>query len=162
MASYESIFAALDGAAVRFVVVGGVAVVMHGHPRLTVDLDLVIDFATDAPNRAITALTGLGLEPRLPVDPQLFADATTRRGWVEERGLRVFTMIDPSTSLVEVDLFAEEPLPFDDLYRDAARIDVGGQLVRVASIDHLISMKRVAGRSQDLADIEALEGLRDD
>lgn len=161
MASYESIFAALDAAAVRFVVVGGVAVVLHGHPRLTVDLDLVIDFATDAPRRAMAALTGLGLGPRLPVDPQLFADAATRRAWVEERGLKVFTMLDPSTSLVEVDLFAEEPLPFEDLYRDAALIDISGQPVRVASIEHLISMKRVAGRSQDLADIEALEGLRD-
>ncbi len=43
MTLYEPVLAALDAAGVRFVVVGGVAVVLHGHPRMTADLDLVVD-----------------------------------------------------------------------------------------------------------------------
>jgi hypothetical protein len=39
---FEQIFEALGQAGVRYVVVGGVAVVLHGHPRLTADRDLVV------------------------------------------------------------------------------------------------------------------------
>lgn len=52
MALFEPVLAALDAAEVRYVVVGGVAVVLHGHPRLTADLDLVIDLAAEPASRA--------------------------------------------------------------------------------------------------------------
>ena len=158
---FEPVLAALDGADVRFVVVGGVAVVLHGHPRMTVDLDLVIDLAAEPATRAIGALVELGMEPRLPVDPQAFADPVVRRVWAEERKLTVFTMLDPSDPLLEVDLFAETPIPFEELWEQAVTVQLQDQAVRVASIEHLITMKKAAGRPQDLADIAALEALRD-
>ena len=40
---FEELLSYLDAAGVRFVVVGGLAVVIHGHARLTVDIDLVLD-----------------------------------------------------------------------------------------------------------------------
>jgi hypothetical protein len=157
---FEPVLAALDEAGVRFVVVGGVAVVLHGHPRMTADLDLVIDLAAEPATRAISALVDLGLQPRLPVDARSFADPDVRRSWTEERGLTVFTMLDPRDPLLEVDLFAEAPLPFDELWQQATVVQLEGQAVRIASVDHLITMKKAAGRPQDLADVAALEALR--
>ena len=160
VALFEPVLAALDGAGVRFVVVGGVAVVLHGHPRMTADLGLVIDLAAASAASAIQALLDLGLEPRLTVDPHSFADPEVRRTWVEERGLTVFTMLDPRDALLEVDLFAQPPLPFDELWERATLVQLEGQQVRVACVDDLIAMKRQVGRPQDLADIAALEALR--
>ena len=160
MTLFEPVLAALDAANVRFVVVGGVAVVLHGHPRMTADLDLVVDLAAESAGRAISALVTLGMEPRLPVDPQAFADPEVRRGWIVQRSLTVFTMLDPNEPLLEVDLFAEPPLPFEELWGQATIVQLGGQAVRIASIDHLITMKQAAGRPQDLADVAALEALR--
>ena len=100
VATIDSLLAALDDSGVRFVVVGGVAVVLHGHTRSTVDLDLVVDLASDDAVRAIEALTAAGLEPRLPVDARDFADDATRRSWIEERGMQVFTMLDPQGLLL--------------------------------------------------------------
>ena len=157
---FEPVLAALDSADVRFLVVGGVAVVLHGHPRMTADLDLVIDLATEPATRAIAALVKLGMVPRLPVDPQTFADPNVRRAWAEERNLTVFTMLDPAEPLLEVDLFAEAPIPFDELWEQATVVQLEDQGVRIASMDHLIAMKRASGRPQDLADIAALEALR--
>jgi len=157
---FEPVLAALDAAEVRFVVVGGVAVVLHGHPRMTADLDLVIDLAAESAGRAIAALVGLGMEPRLPVDPHTFADPEIRRAWADERNLTVFTMLDPRDPLLEVDLFAEAPLPFEELWEQATIVRLTGQELRIASLDHLIAMKRSAGRPQDLADVAALEALR--
>jgi predicted nucleotidyltransferase len=159
MGSYDEVFRALAGAGTRYVVVGGTAVVLQGHARLTIDLDLVLDLSPGQVASAMRALTGIGLRPRLPVDPQDFADAETRRSWVQERNLRVFSLFDPEQLRLEVDLFATEPLPFDELHDEASAFVIAGVEVRVASRRHLIAMKREAGRPRDLDDIAALEAL---
>lgn len=162
MGAYDDVFAALDAAAVRFVVVGGVAVVLQGHPRMTVDLDLVVELETRSVRRSVEALLALGFVPRLPVDPLEFADAQTRRSWVEGRNLQVFSFYDPTSPLREVDLFADYPLPFEELCREARTVLLGGVPVAVASIAHLIAMKTAAGRPQDRADIAALTAMERD
>ncbi len=53
---FEEVCGALNRARVRYVVVGGVAVVLHGYPRLTADLDLVVDLAPEQAAAAIDAL----------------------------------------------------------------------------------------------------------
>ncbi len=159
MGAYDDVFVALDAAGVRYVVVGGVAVVLRGHARLTVDLDLVVDLAEEAAHATVDALLSLGLLPRLPVDPHEFADAAKRRDWIDNRNLQVFSFYDPGNPLREVDVFAEHPLAFDELHADASAVMLGGVRVPVASVAHLILMKRSAGRPQDLEDIAALMAL---
>lgn len=159
MGTYDGVFAALHHAGVRYVVVGGTAVVLQGYARLTVDLDLAVDLSTEQLSAAVGALTGVGLLPRLPVDPYDFADPVTRHTWVTERNLLVFSMFDPASARREVDLFATEPVPFEELHADASHFNIAGTAVRVASRRHLIAMKRLAGRPRDLDDIAALESL---
>lgn len=156
---YDDVFAALNAANVRYVVVGGVAVVLHGHLRMTIDLDLVVDLAADQASAAVAALTALGLQPRLPVAAIDFADASKRQTWVDERNLQVFSFYDADDPMREVDVFATEPLPIDELLAEATVLTIGGVAVPVASRRHLVAMKRSAGRPQDLADIDALEQL---
>lgn len=160
MALFEPILAQLNSAGVRYVVVGGVAVVLHGHARLTADLDLAIDLTSGHPAQAVQALLDMGLVPLLPVEPSDFADATTRQQWVEERNLKVFTFYDPADPLRQVDLFAENPVPFEELWQRAVEVELSHTSFRIASIADLVSMKRKAGRPQDLADVEALELLQ--
>lgn len=156
------ILRALSGAGVSFVVVGGVAVVLQGHPRMTADLDLVVDLSVDNVRKTVDVLEHLGLVPRLPVAADQFADPEVRRRWVEERNLTVFSMYDPDDPMRVVDIFADPPINFSVLHSDAAVMDVGGTQVSVASRAHLIEMKQLAGRAQDLADIEALQALDSD
>jgi len=156
----EPVFLALHDGDVRFVVVGGVAVVLHGHPRMTADLDVAIDLSVGSPERAIAALSALGLVPRLPVEATDFADPIVRSRWVVERNLMVFTMWDPAEPLRQVDIFASDPIPFEGLWQRAVEVQLASVIVRVASIPDLITMKRAAGRPNDLADIEALEQLQ--
>jgi hypothetical protein len=154
---FEPLFDALNAAEVRYVVVGGFATVLHGHARLTADIDLVVDLAPDEAKKAVETLTRLGFRARAPVDPLAFADAMVRRQWIKEKGMRVFSLWDPSNPMVEVDLFAEHPIDFEELWNHAEIIKLTRALVRIASIRDLIRLKRIAGRPQDLADIEALE-----
>jgi hypothetical protein len=66
------------------------------------------------------------------VNAQDFANADIRRQWIETRNLQVFTMRDPRNPLLTVDLFAEEPVPFDDLWSRAETVMLGGGEIRVA------------------------------
>jgi hypothetical protein len=156
----EPVFVALNGSGARYVVVGGVATVLHGFARLTADVD-VVDLAPEAARRAITALTALGLRPRAPVAAELFADAAVRRSWIEGKGMRVFSLWDPRSPMREVDLLVEHPLEFEGLFARSVVVPVGTTDVRIASIDDLLALKRMAGRPEDALDIEALERIRD-
>lgn len=161
MSLYDDVYAALRAAEVRFVVVGGMAVVLSGHVRTTVDLDVVVDLAPDPAHRAVVALTDLGFQPRIPVRPTDFADPRIRQEWIDTKGLQVLSFHDPDHAFREVDVFAAYPVDFERLLAAAVPTRVGDQTVLVASIDDLLAMKRAAGRPQDLADVAALEALRD-
>jgi predicted nucleotidyltransferase len=160
MPIYEPLFEALNEEGVRYVAVGGVAVVLHGHMRMTADVDLVIDLEPEEARKAIRALGAAGLTPKVPVDPEDFADPDVRREWVEEKGMMVFTMQDPVDPRRTVDLFVESPMDFEGLWERARVVELSGTPIRIVSIDDLIEMKRSAGRPQDMLDVEALEELK--
>jgi len=157
----RGIFTALNDARVDYVVVGGMAVVLHGYLRATADLDLVIGLAPDNCGRALKALADIGFRPRLPIKIDDFANPDKRNEWIEQRNMLVFQLWDPDNPVRSLDVFVREPLPFESLIRDAVSKDLGGVIVPIASIEHLIEMKQAAGRPRDIDDIAKLRQLRD-
>jgi hypothetical protein len=156
----SEIFRTLDGAEVRYLVVGGVAVVLHGHPRFTADLDLVLDLDEANTLAAIAALEGLEYQPRAPVPLHDFAKEQVRRAWVEDKGLTVFSLWSPSHPGTEVDLFVLEPFDFGEAWQrrmDAVLPD--GTTVHVVGLDDLRHLKQTAGRPRDLDDLEKLQEI---
>lgn len=160
MALFEPIFAALNDNHVRYVVVGGLATVLHGFARLTADIDLIVDLAPDEARRAVTTLVGLGFRPRVPVDVFDYADPEIRRRWIDEKGMRVLSLWDPAQPMRELDLFVDPPIDFALLWSHSEIVHIRGALVRIASIPDLIAMKRLAGRPEDMIDIRALEEIQ--
>jgi hypothetical protein len=153
---FIGLFTLLAAARIRFVVVGGLALLLHGLDRLTADVDLVIDLSTDAAHDAVQALTSGGYRPMAPVDPMSLADPERRMDWQTTRGMKVFSFWDTTNARPTVDVMLAPVVTFDDLWADAAVVTIGGIEVRIASILHLIAMKESAGRIQDLADLERL------
>ena len=122
--------------------IGGIAAVLHGSARNTFDLDLC--FATDEANLEALGEVLISLRARLRgVDDVPFVpDAAT---------LRRIEVLTLSTDAGDLDVLARpDGAPtFDVLRRRADRFDVGGFVVRVASLDDLIAMKSAAGRPKD-------------
>jgi predicted nucleotidyltransferase len=139
---------------VDFVVIGGIAAVLHGSSRTTFDLD--ITFAADDANLSALAdvLEALGARLKGVDDEVAFVpDARTLRR------VEVLTLV---TSLGELDVLSRPPgaPPYAELRRNADRYDLGGFNVSVASVDDLIAMKQAAGRTKDLLDVEELEAIK--
>jgi len=156
---FERLFEKLHGRGIRFVVVGGVALVLHGVVRLTFDLDLAVGLDQKNLSEYLKLMKKLNMVARAPVDPQQLLDPGILEEWKSEKGMKVFTFYNPKAPGDEIDMFIEEIIPFEDLYRDSVEFIIGKTPVKVASIEHLKEMKRKAGRPQDLADIESLSEL---
>ena len=156
---FVALFSVLTAARIRFVVVGGLAVLLHGLDRLTADVDLVIDLSSDATRDAVRALTEAGYRPLAPVDPAELADPDRRSEWQTQRGMQVFSFWDSTNSRPTIDVMLSSPVPFEELWTKAVAVPIAGTTVKVASIPHLLRLKQAAGRRQDLSDIERLRAL---
>ena len=74
MSLYLPLFKALNDNNVQYIIVGGLATVLHGYARFTADVDLVINLNQEEAEKAINVISSLGLKPRAPVDPMQFTD----------------------------------------------------------------------------------------
>jgi hypothetical protein len=88
-----------------------------------------------------------------------FADPETRRSWVKEENLRVFSLWHPDFPGFEVDLFVEEPFDFGEVFRRRVEVELDGSTTFIVGLDDLVALKKASGRAQDLEDIEALQDL---
>lgn len=155
--SVEAIVAALNGAKVRYLVVGGLAVIAHGYLRFTKDVDLVIQLLPDNIKRAFEALATLGYRPLVPITGEQFSNAGNRKRWIHEKGMTVLQLWSDAHRETPIDVFVTEPFDFDREYEEALRKSLFGRLeVRVVSISTLIGMKEAAGRPEDKIDLEHL------
>ena len=155
------IFVALNKAEVRYLVVGGLAVIAHGHVRGTVNLDLVV--ALDAMNaqRTLDALGTLGYRPRAPVNASDFASAQSRDSWRKDKGMLVFQLVSPRHEETAIDLFIREPFNFAQEFAAAPRLElIPGIETPVVRYETLLIMKRNANRPKDIEDIRNLELAR--
>jgi hypothetical protein len=149
----DEILRRLTARGVDFVVIGGIAAVLHGSAQATYDLDIA--YATDSGNLAALGDLLISLHARLKgVDePLAFAP--------DARTLRRVDLLTLVTDEGELDVLARPAGSpgYESLRRNADRFDLDGFSVLVASIDDLIAMKRAAGRSKDLAAVEELEAI---
>jgi hypothetical protein len=148
---------ALHHDVVPYCIVGGLAVNLHGIPRTTYDVDIVVATTADGLSRAAVCLLRLGLAARLPVRLEDFASAEYRREMLEERNLIAVTFSDPKIPLREVDVLVNPPIAAERLIEGAVVLDFAGIPVRVVSRADLIAMKEASGRQQDLADVVHLK-----
>jgi hypothetical protein len=159
---YENVFKSLQKNNIRYAVAGGVALVLHGVVRFTADLDLIADLEQENLRHFVQVMTELGYRPRNPVNAGDFLDPAIRKKWKQEKGMEVFSFVDPSQPMTLIDVFIEEKIPFQEVMQETLRMEAGGITIPVVSLRHLKRLKKAAGRPQDLADIEAIEALEAD
>ena len=154
----QEVFAALERHGVRYVLVGGLAAILHGAPHVTTDADIVPEVGPDNLGRLSDALTELKARIRVAGEPQGIpfdhsAESLARvQIWnlVTERGNVDITFVPSGTR------------GYDDLVRDARPITVRGISVPVASLADVIRSKEAAGRDKDRLVLPVLRRILED
>jgi hypothetical protein len=157
---YLNLFRALQKHEVRYVVVGGIAINLHGVERATMDADLVLAMDQDNLARFLKVASDLALKPLLPVKIEALCDAQQIDEWVREKHMLAFNLRPTSPTLPSVDILVQPKVPFETLYCNRIKRDFGDVQFSIASIDDLIAMKAGTGRKQDASDIIALNKVK--
>lgn len=134
----------LSESGAEFVVVGGHALAVHGVSRATADLDVLVRASAANAARVVQALVGFGAPLRAHGVSALDFE---REGTIYQMGLPP-NRVDVLTSV--------DGLTFDQAWAGRVAVDVEGQVVPFLGFAELIINKRAAGRTKDLADVEAL------
>ncbi len=148
-------------AEIEFVIVGGLAVTLHGYQRLTLDIDVVLAMNPGNLQRFIETAKSAGLKPIIPVPIEALADPAQLDLWHREKGMLAFALRGADLSSSVIDILVRPEISFERLRKDAVLVPVGALTLPIASIDHLIEMKSGTGRSKDTIDIEELTKIKE-
>lgn len=155
---YLDLLWGLHEGGVHYAIAGGFAAVLHGVPRMTFDIDLVLDLEQDNLRRAIAVLGREGYRPRLPIPLDDLADDAKRRHWIEERNLIAFSLTHPGRPMEEVDILLAVPLPWAEIAASTVTRELDGVPAIVVGKRTLRAMKLATGRAKDRADAALLDG----
>ena len=138
-----------DAVGLEYVVIGGFAVIAHGHVRATKDSDLLVPDGPDADAAVLRFLERTGarrFHDEKLLTPEDVSDAHHLR-------------INTRHGIVDIMRGGLPPLDYDTVSEGAETIEIRGQPVRVAGLTSLVGFKRLAGRPQDRLDLTELEGI---
>lgn len=138
----QVVFESLQSHDVRYVVIGGIAAVLHGVPRATFDLDILIEATEGNAERLLQALRSAGFGTADLIDA----------GGILANEITVFN------DRVRIDVQTSTPgIEFDDAWSSCETMSYRGQEFFVVSRTHLIDSKKASGRPRDLDDVRVLE-----
>ncbi len=158
---FERIFRAFAQHKLRYAVIGGIAVNLHGYSRLTGDLDIVLSLTDENLGCFIEVTRQLNLVPRLPVRIDDFAVGAIRDSWVQEKNMKVFSVYNPSDPLEHIDVKMDAAEAIERYIRHAEVMVAGDIEITVVNIDDLIKLKLQASRERDLVDVRALQRIKE-
>jgi hypothetical protein len=146
---------------VKFIICGGVALVLHGVERMTMDLDISIDLTDDNIRKFLKTMKSLNLVPRAPVPADSLLDPAKRDLMINDKNALVFTFIDTKNPFRQVDIFLIDKLSYDFLKDDVETISVSNYEIKLVSKKGLLKMKRAIKprRDKDVFDIHVLKRL---
>lgn len=146
---FRDFLEALNDQGVKYMMVGGMAVILYGHSRVTGDMDIWVERSEENYHKLLKAFRQFGM----PVfDMTLHNFLTVKENDVFSFG-RNPTGIDIMTAVKGLD--------FDESYKLSEIFDDDGLSIRVVHINQLIEAKKAAGRLKDLDDIKQLQRKRE-
>jgi hypothetical protein len=144
----ESVIDVLVAAGVEYALCGGLALAVHGYPRATMDIDLLV--RAESVPAALAAVAAAGFD--VPARRMVFGLATGN-----PREVQRVSKLDASGAMLALDLICVSPA-LESVWASRIEVGAGARRMVVVSRDGLATMKKLAARPQDLADVAKLEG----
>ncbi len=157
--NYYDIFKRFNELKLDYLIVGGLAVNLHGIPRMTYDIDIMIKLDRGNVSKLVNQLKEWGYRLKIPVKLDDLKDIKKLKKWIKEKNLKAINFYNDKFPIAGIDIVIDSPVPYEDLKERAIYIELLGEKLPVISIEDLIYIKEKAGRKQDLADARHLKKL---
>ncbi len=149
---------ALVDADIDFVVVGGLAMQMHGFQRATYDVDVALAMEELNLERFVAFASEHALIPVIPEPLASLKDASKRNHWIRDKGMVAFAL--RSADDFVLDVLIRPVVDFATLRANAVQGSLHGRKFLFAGLDELLEMKRAAARPKDQIDVIALNKIK--
>ena len=158
---FEEIFRHLHENKIRYLLIGGVAVNLHGFSRTTDDLDLWIDLEQKNINKFSKVVKSIGWKPKIPESVESLGNAKKRKSWIKEKDMKVFSIYNPLNLIEQADIMVREYIDFKSAYKRREELIADTIKISLMSIPDLIRLKKIAARERDVLDIRALNRIKE-
>lgn len=157
---YIGIFEQLHRHNVKYLLCGGLAVNIYGIPRMTADIDLILDFDKENLKQFEICLVNTFYQSQIPISLSLLSEQQERIKLVKEKNLIAFSYFNTKGNVMSMDVLIDVPLNFDEMWARKNTRTSEGIDIHLVSVDDLIKLKTYSNRKQDLDDIYLLSQLK--
>lgn len=157
MLDYLGVFKGLNHSKIKYIVVGGMAVNFLGVPRMTYDIDLLLDMEDKNLRRFLNLMKRWGFKPKVPVDIMDFAKKEKRQDWIKNKNMKAFCLKNPTWAISEIDIIINTPVDYKKATKNLVYFKMHNVSIPTVSKEDLVAMKMKSARQQDKSDIESLK-----
>lgn len=158
--NYKSLFDKLNEYEVRYVICGGLAVNLHGVPRMTADIDIIIDLQKENIEKFMQAVQEIKYTLSLPIQKEELWEEAKRKSLIKDKNLIALSFYNYDNNTVALDVIIDFPITFDKLWERKIIRKSGNTDINVVSIDDLILLKEYSNRIQDQQDVLFLSKIK--
>lgn len=155
--NYYEIFKKLNELRIDYIIVGGLAVNFHGVPRMTYDIDIMVNLKKNNIKKLVDQLVKWGYKLKIPVSPKEISDIRKIKKWMKEKNVKAINFYHEEYPIAEIDIILDSPIPYEKLRKNRVFFELYGEKIPVISIYDLIYIKSKSNRKQDRADVYNLK-----
>lgn len=156
---YVELFKKLSQKEVRYLICGGLAVNIYGIPRMTADIDILLDFTDENIENFEHVIKHLLYQSTIPVSIKIFVNKEERLKVIKDKNLIAYSYFNSQSNYMNLDVLMDVPMLFAELWENREIRMLDEISINIVSVEHLISMKKYANRKQDLEDVILLSKL---
>ena len=156
---YNEVFRELYLQKVEYLLCGGLAVNIYGIPRMTADIDVLLNFEEVNINSFKAVIQKFGYSPALPLNLSEMQDEAKRVYYKNERNLIAYSFVSLQRNQMTVDVLIDTPINFNLLWDRKETRKTTDYEMYIVSVEDLINLKKHANRVQDQKDVILLSQL---
>jgi hypothetical protein len=160
--NYIQLFEKLNEHNVRYVICGGLAVNLHGVPRMTADIDIILDLDRNNIEKFMVAANELNYSMSLPLKTEDIWEEKKRQSLIKEKNLVALSFYNYDDNTVALDVLIDFPIQFEQLWINKSVRKSGNSDIYIVHIDDLIKLKEYSNRIQDQQDIMFLSKIKNE
>jgi len=156
---YPKSFQVLNQQKVNYLICGVVPVNIYDIPRMTADIDIVLNFKEKNIVNFEKALEISMFQKSIRVALKTFVSKEERQKAISEKNLIAYSDFNSKAEYVNLDVLLDVPIDFEELWRNKSMKEIKNISVNLASVEKLIDLKKYANRLQDQKDALLLSRL---